>query len=493
MTSSSSPSEPNTLVNTTNSSTRPSSPSNRSLKIVDSTTISSSTSSVLNPVNQVQSPMIASPITSFPASPLLQQQTDSGLLLSSSTSDDQHLKAPMPMGGPVTTTTTAEATSSSRYQLGKKAMTAPAEHTKDFMIERGNMVMAPMSNTLPRSNAGNASTLLSPNSSPMNVAHVSIEGATRVVGRHSGSMGSISSSAGGGVGTGYLTTVNEEVKVGTGESDLQLLEDQIDMLDDDVTVDGLARVASQLSVNKNNNNNNGWLSDGYFDSPSSPNGGRSQRRSAPSPTAAAAASANWQQVNDLPMPKDAMNAVNSAKTRTSLALSRGSSGSPGGSTTANNNGYSPASSPVPSNYDNGMVSDDGNASYLPGAGAGMLTEEQSRDERKAIAAKVKATRLMHKVFKGRGLPEDEPLYSEHICACERNQILQQGKMYLTPRFFAFHSNILGYQTDVIIPLQDVTSIDKAKTAIVIPNAIVITTVERPYFFASFLASDSVLK
>ncbi|KAJ1566398.1 Protein Aster-B [Cladochytrium tenue] len=53
-------------------------------------------------------------------------------------------------------------------------------------------------------------------------------------------------------------------------------------------------------------------------------------------------------------------------------------------------------------------------------------------------------RLFHRIF--RSVPEDEPLVKDHICAFQREMILQQGKMYLTPHHICFFANILGYQT-----------------------------------------------
>jgi hypothetical protein len=62
-------------------------------------------------------------------------------------------------------------------------------------------------------------------------------------------------------------------------------------------------------------------------------------------------------------------------------------------------------------------------------------------------------------------------------------------MYLTPSYFCFHANILGFQTTITIPLSDVRILERAKTALVIPNAIQITTSAKVYFFASFVQRE----
>ncbi|KAJ3063503.1 hypothetical protein HDU98_000715 [Podochytrium sp. JEL0797] len=89
--------------------------------------------------------------------------------------------------------------------------------------------------------------------------------------------------------------------------------------------------------------------------------------------------------------------------------------------------------------------------------------------------------LVQKVFKS--LPYNEPLFiGEHI--------LHQGKMYLTPNFFCFHANIFGYLTTFEFPIQDILLIERAKTALIIPNAIIISTAFKSYFFTSFLNREN---
>jgi hypothetical protein len=68
------------------------------------------------------------------------------------------------------------------------------------------------------------------------------------------------------------------------------------------------------------------------------------------------------------------------------------------------------------------------------------------------------------------LPTDEVLVEDFNCAYQEN-ILIQGHMYLFVHFICFYSNIFGFETKKIIPFQEVTSVRRAKTAGIFPNAI----------------------
>ncbi|KAF7845042.1 protein VASCULAR ASSOCIATED DEATH 1, chloroplastic isoform X1 [Senna tora] len=86
------------------------------------------------------------------------------------------------------------------------------------------------------------------------------------------------------------------------------------------------------------------------------------------------------------------------------------------------------------------------------------------------------------------LPTEEVLIEDFNCALQEN-ILIQGHMYLFINFICFYSNIFGFETKRIIPFHEVTSVRKAKTAGLFPNAIEIFVGSRKYFFASFLSRD----
>lgn len=72
-------------------------------------------------------------------------------------------------------------------------------------------------------------------------------------------------------------------------------------------------------------------------------------------------------------------------------------------------------------------------------------------------------------------------------------ILLQGHLYITSNYFAFHSNVFGYVTKLLIPTSSVLKISKEKTARIIPNAIAIVTEDERHVFCSLLSRDSTFK
>lgn len=54
-------------------------------------------------------------------------------------------------------------------------------------------------------------------------------------------------------------------------------------------------------------------------------------------------------------------------------------------------------------------------------------------------------------------------------------ILVHGRLYVSENHICFHSNLFGWITDVVVPFQEVQTIEKKMTALVIPNAIGVTT------------------
>lgn len=95
----------------------------------------------------------------------------------------------------------------------------------------------------------------------------------------------------------------------------------------------------------------------------------------------------------------------------------------------------------------------------------------------------------HSIFKDSGLNPDERLIVEHSCALSRD-ILVQGRLFISNCHLAFHSNILGWVTSIIIPFKDIVQIEKKSTAAIFPNAIAIDTLNSKYLFASFRSRDS---
>ncbi|XP_062099291.1 protein VASCULAR ASSOCIATED DEATH 1, chloroplastic isoform X2 [Humulus lupulus] len=66
-------------------------------------------------------------------------------------------------------------------------------------------------------------------------------------------------------------------------------------------------------------------------------------------------------------------------------------------------------------------------------------------------------------------------------------------MYLFVHYICFYSNIFGYETKKMIPFHEVTSVRRAKTAGIFPNAIEIFAGCKKYFFGSFLSRDEAFK
>ncbi|KDP28860.1 hypothetical protein JCGZ_14631 [Jatropha curcas] len=90
------------------------------------------------------------------------------------------------------------------------------------------------------------------------------------------------------------------------------------------------------------------------------------------------------------------------------------------------------------------------------------------------------------------LSAEEALLQDFNCAFQES-ILLQGHMYLFSRYICFYSNIFGFETKKIIPFIEVTSVKRAKTAGIFPNAIEIFAGGKKYFFASFLSRDEAFK
>jgi hypothetical protein len=60
------------------------------------------------------------------------------------------------------------------------------------------------------------------------------------------------------------------------------------------------------------------------------------------------------------------------------------------------------------------------------------------------------------------------------CAVE-SIVLLHGRMYITNKFLCFYSNLFGLEKKIRIPYSHIKNITKENTAMVIPNAIAITT------------------
>ncbi|XP_076140477.1 GRAM domain-containing protein 2B-like [Alosa pseudoharengus] len=102
----------------------------------------------------------------------------------------------------------------------------------------------------------------------------------------------------------------------------------------------------------------------------------------------------------------------------------------------------------------------------------------------------KANAQYHKIFKE--ISKDEILKQSYTCALQKD-ILYQGRLFVSDNWICFHSKVFGRDTKIIIPVLSVTHIKKSKTAILVPNAIVISTTNKVHVFVSFLSRDATYK
>ncbi|WWC85880.1 uncharacterized protein L201_000747 [Kwoniella dendrophila CBS 6074] len=87
------------------------------------------------------------------------------------------------------------------------------------------------------------------------------------------------------------------------------------------------------------------------------------------------------------------------------------------------------------------------------------------------------------------IDEGDYLIEDYGCALSKD-ILLQGRLYVSENHLCFHANILGWVTDVVVAFADIKTIEKKMTALVIPNAIQVSTGSAKYTFASLIARDS---
>ncbi|WVF65961.1 hypothetical protein IAT40_000699 [Kwoniella sp. CBS 6097] len=87
------------------------------------------------------------------------------------------------------------------------------------------------------------------------------------------------------------------------------------------------------------------------------------------------------------------------------------------------------------------------------------------------------------------IDDGDYLIEDYGCALSKD-ILVQGRLYVSENHICFHANIFGWVTDVVVAFADVRTIDKKMTALVIPNAIGVTTSNAKYTFASLINRDS---
>lgn len=102
----------------------------------------------------------------------------------------------------------------------------------------------------------------------------------------------------------------------------------------------------------------------------------------------------------------------------------------------------------------------------------------------------KANAQYHKLFKE--VSKEELLRQSYTCALQRD-ILYQGKMFVSDNWICFHSKVFGRDTKIAIPVMSVTFLKKTKTALLVPNALVIEAANEQHVFVSFLSRNTTFK
>ncbi|XP_076003647.1 GRAM domain-containing protein 2B [Genypterus blacodes] len=122
----------------------------------------------------------------------------------------------------------------------------------------------------------------------------------------------------------------------------------------------------------------------------------------------------------------------------------------------------------------------------------VQTDSDSKIERKKshYSQLSKSNSQYHKIFKE--ISKEEQLRQSYTCALQKD-ILYQGRMFLSDHWICFHSKVFGKDTKIAIPVVSVTHIKKTKTAILVPNALVIATANDRYVFVSLMSRDNTYK
>uniref|UniRef100_A0A667WQV5 GRAM domain containing 2B n=1 Tax=Myripristis murdjan TaxID=586833 RepID=A0A667WQV5_9TELE len=102
----------------------------------------------------------------------------------------------------------------------------------------------------------------------------------------------------------------------------------------------------------------------------------------------------------------------------------------------------------------------------------------------------KSNSQYHKIFKE--VSKEELLRQSYTCALQKD-ILYQGRLFVSDNWIGFHSKVFGKDTKITLPVVSVTHIKKTKTAILVPNALVIATATDRHVFVSFLSRDNTYK
>ncbi|XP_067886038.1 GRAM domain-containing protein 2B isoform X2 [Heterodontus francisci] len=119
------------------------------------------------------------------------------------------------------------------------------------------------------------------------------------------------------------------------------------------------------------------------------------------------------------------------------------------------------------------------------------TEYETKLKRKKSTSNPSKTNATyHKLFKH--VEKDELLKQSFTCALQKD-ILYQGKLFVSENWICFNSKVFGRDIKIAIPVFSVTQIKKHKTALLVPNALCISTELEKFMFVSLLSRDATYK
>jgi hypothetical protein len=127
------------------------------------------------------------------------------------------------------------------------------------------------------------------------------------------------------------------------------------------------------------------------------------------------------------------------------------------------------------------------AAAIKDSGIGLANPGLAHRQTGFAVASSKRNRDFHQLF--RSVPEDDYLIEDYSAALQRD-ILLHGRLYVSEGHICFSSNILGWVTNLVISFDELMSVEKKSTAVIFPNALVISTPHARNTFASFVARDS---
>ncbi|XP_018099003.1 GRAM domain-containing protein 2B isoform X1 [Xenopus laevis] len=110
-------------------------------------------------------------------------------------------------------------------------------------------------------------------------------------------------------------------------------------------------------------------------------------------------------------------------------------------------------------------------------------QSSSVERRRSITTNLpKHNITFHRIFQD--VTKEEELKDSFSCALQR-EVLYQGRLYISSNHLAFYCNMLRKEIKVLIPVNSVIVLKKANTALLVPNALSVRTVEgEKYLFGS---------